>query len=237
MSARRLALAAVAILLSQWGLAAPAAAPPRYREEPPFDLQGAFGTTGDWKAVVTAVVEPAGEFDSDERPSQSKICFVHTASPTPDCTWFRELFDSNLTFQKFSSLSVARLKSGSSTLRGLVMKATALYPTGQLRETAIWVYDARRDRFRLATAVKSDEVRILSSGPLNGTLITSDWHRDEGETRWSDHRRDVAVYRYSSDGGEAGYRKALEYTTARKYGAEDLNTIDAEMADIEAKIR
>jgi hypothetical protein len=85
--------------------------------------------------------------------------------------------------------------------------------------------------------VESDEVRVFSSGPLNGGLVTAHWHREEGETRWSDHRRDIALYRYTSEVGEAGgYQKVFEYTTTRKYGAEDTSTIDAELDNIEAKI-
>jgi len=80
-------------------------------------------------------------------------------------------------------------------------------------------------------------VRILNNGDLNGLLITSDWHLDQGETRWSDHRRDITMYRYSPDGGQAGYRKVREYTTAKKYGAEDTATVDAELNNIEAMLR
>jgi hypothetical protein len=46
----------------------------------------------------------------------------------------------------------------------------------------------------------------FSDGLLNGMLVTSDWHRDEGDTRWSDHRRDITVYRYGANGGDAAYR-------------------------------
>jgi hypothetical protein len=213
-----------------------------YREEPPFDLKAAFGTREDWKAVVRAAVEPTREFEKDEGTSQSRICFARTAPASSECSYFTDLFHSNLTIQVFSSLSVVRLESGSAVtsgaaINGLVMKAAAWYPTGQVPETAIWVYDAQRDHFRLASAVESGEVRIFSSGPLNGILVTADWHRGEGESRFSDHQRDITVYRYRADNGEAGYGKVLEYTTTKKYGAEDTNTVDAELADIEEKIR
>jgi len=237
MDVKRVALPAVVSLLSLLSFRAQGAAPLQYREEPPFDLKAAFGTTGDWKAVVTAAVEPAREFESDEGTSQSRICFVGTAPPTSECTYFTDLFHSHLTVQALSSLSVVRLRSGSAATSGLVMKAAAWYPTGQVPETAIWVYDAQHDRFRLLSALESGEVRIFSRGPLNGILVTADWHRDEGESRWSDHRRDIAVYRYSADKGEASYRKVLEYTTTRKFGAEDTGAIDAEQANLEAEIR
>jgi len=229
-------LSAVAALLCQQGLLAQSTTPPQYREEPPFDLKAGLGTIGDWKAIVTAAVEPQREIVSDDGPSQSRICFVRTAPTTSECTYFRDLFHSNLRFQVFSSLAAVRLQSESAATNGLELKAAAWYSTGQVHETAIWVYDAQRDDFHLVLAVESGEVRIFSSGLLNGMLLTSDWHRDEGDTRWSDHRRDITVYRYSTDGGEAGYRKVLEYTTTKKYGAEDTDTIDAELRNIEAKL-
>ncbi len=231
---KRALLFAMAIVTSQPHLTA--ATLPQYREQPPFDLKSALGTTGDWKAVVTAAAGPAREFDSDEGPSQSRICFVRTAPQANQCAYFKDLFNSNLTFQVFSSFNVEPLRSGSAPVRGLVMKAQALYPTGQIPETAVWVYDPRQDRFHLVSAVESGEVRIFSTGRLNGALVTADWHRDEGEIRWSDHRRDITLYRYNSDVSEAGYVKMLEYTTTKKYGAEDTSTIDAELANIEAKL-
>jgi len=41
---------------------------------------------------------------------------------------------------------------------------------------------------------------------------------------------------HSADGGEARYRKVFEHTTAKKYAAEDTDTIDAELNNIEAKL-
>lgn len=229
-------LSAIATLLCQQGLHARSTAPPQDREEPPFDLQAGLGTIGDWRAVVTAAVEPQGEIVSDEGPSESRICFVRTVPAMSECTYFRDLFHSNLKLQVFSSLTAVRLQSESAATNGLELKAVAWYSTGQVRETAIWVYDAQRDDFHLVLAVESGEVRIFSSGLLNGMLVTSDWRRDEGDTRWSAHRRDITVYRYGADGEEAGYRKVLEYITTKKYGAEDTDTIDAELTNIEAKL-
>ena len=227
--------AVAAALLGQQGLLAQSAAPPQYREEPPFDLKAGLDTTGDWKALVTAAIEPAREIVSDDGPSESKICFVRTAPTTSECTYFRGLFHSKRMFQVFSSLAAVRLQSESSATNGLELKAAAWYSTGQVHETAIWVYDAQRDDFHSVLAVESGEVRIFSSGALDGMLVTSDWHRDEGDTRWSDHKRDITVYRFSADGSTAGYRKVLEYTTGKKYGAEDTHTIDAELGNIKSK--
>jgi hypothetical protein len=229
-------LSAAAMVLSQWTLLAQGFEFPQYRQQPPFDLKAALGTTGDWTAVVTAAIEPARELANDAGPSQSRICFVRATPQTNECAYFQELFHSNLTLQVFTSLAVEPLRSGSAPASGLVLKAAALYPTGQLPETAVWVYDPRQDRFHLVSAVESGEVRVFSSGPLNGTLVTADWHREEGDTRWSDHRRDISVYRYTSEAGGAGYQKVFQYTTTSKYGAEDTSTIDAELPNIEAKM-
>lgn len=237
MASKRVVLTIGAPLLGLLSLHAQRFVPLPYREEPPFDLKAAFGTKGDWKAVVTAAVKPAREIESDEGISQSRICFAATTPPRSECAYFRDLFHSKLTFQVSTSLSIVPLLSGSPAIKGLVLKAAAWYPTGQVPETAIWIYGAPQDRFQLVSAVESNEVRIFSGGPLNGTLVTADWHRDEGDTRWSDHRRDIAVYRFGANHGQAGYGKVLEYTTGKKYGAEDNGTIDAERAAIEAKMR
>jgi hypothetical protein len=226
----------MAALLWPLGLLAQSNALPQYREEPPFDLKAGLGTTGDWEAIITGAVKPDREL-SDQGPSQSKICFVRSAPATTECTYFKDLFHSTRTFQVFGSLTVERLQSGSAATKGLVLKATRLYDTGQVPETAIWVYNATGDDFHLVSALESRELRICSSVPLNGMLVTADWLWDEGETRWSDHRRNIAVYRYSGAGREAIYQKLLEYTTTRKYGAEDTDTIDAELSNIEAKVQ
>jgi hypothetical protein len=210
---------------------------PHYVEQVPLDLKASFGTAGDWKAVVTAAAEPEGEIESHEGPSQSKICFVRTSSTVSECTYFRDLFQSDLTFQVSSGLSVVSLTEGRTPVKGLLLKASAWYPAGQTHETAIWVYDAQRDDFDLALGVVSGEEHIFSNGPLNGMLVTADSRADDGETRASEHTRDVKVYRFVMSHGAEGYRKVLEYTTTMKYGAEDSDTVDAELSNIEAKLQ
>jgi hypothetical protein len=154
-------LSAGSALLWQQGALAQATAPPQYREKPPLNQRAALGTTGDWKAVVTAVLEPRREFDSDEGPSQSRICFAREDPAKSECAYFRDLFHSKMTLQVFTSLNAVRLQSESAATNGLELKAAAWYPTGQIPETAIWVYDAQQDDFQLALAVESDEVRIF----------------------------------------------------------------------------
>jgi hypothetical protein len=83
-------LFAASALLFQQGLLAQSTATVEYREELPFDLQTGLGAIGDWKAVVTATVEPHGEIVSDERPSQSRICFLRTAPRTSECAYFKD---------------------------------------------------------------------------------------------------------------------------------------------------
>jgi len=136
-----------------------------------------------------------------------------------------------------SGLSIVRLMEGTTATMALVLKADALYPTGQLHEMAIWPYDRKRDDFHLALAVGFNEARILNSGPLAGTLVTSEWRRERGATRWSDHRREIQVYRYVTGNDVGVYRKILDYTTTKSYGAEDTKTIEQEFAAIESKAR
>lgn len=223
-------------LPSQNHVLAQSTATPEYREEPPFDLKAA-SDSADWKAVVTAAVEPQREFEADEGPSQSRICFARKAPGANECTYFRDLFHSNLTFQVFSSLTIERLESAGGYINGVALQAAGWYPTGQIHETAIWVHDTQGDDWRLVLAVESSELRIVSDGPFDGVLVTSNWHRDEGEAKWDEHRRDITVYRFSIEGGQPAYRKVFNYTTALTYEAEDTDTIDAEWPNIRERLR
>jgi hypothetical protein len=239
MSAKRTASVCLGAVLVCSGVAAVHAGyleRPQYKEEAALDLQREFGTVGDWKAVVTAAIPPNSEFESDKDPSLSKICFIRAGSSAGSCAYFRDIFDSRLTFQVLSGLSIVPLTEGATAMKGLVLKADGWYPTGQLHEIAIWSYDTKHDSFHLALAVGFNEERIFDRGALAGTLVTSDWRRERGDTRWSDHRREIQVYRYvtAHDGGV--YRKILDYTTTKKYSAEDTQTIGEELAIIESKV-
>jgi hypothetical protein len=210
-----------------------------YSMQPATPLQAAFGTRASWSAVVTA--QSDGYVDVPAAPSRSKICFDAKSDGWSDdqhqCTYFNDLFHSALTYQEFTDLSITRLASGPVNARGLVLKATGSYPTGNVHETAIWVYDVTQDQFRLVSALQSAEERILSSGPLDGYVITAAWQWQPGESRFgSDHFRRITAYKYVDDNGEGVYRKALEYITTEKYGAEDAHTIEREISTIAAKL-
>ena len=213
---------------------------PEYSQRASVDLSAEFSTMGDWKAVVTAANDPNSEFESEGESSKSRICFARGSHGASECTYFRDLFSSHLTFQLLKGLSVVELISGHPETKGLQMMATALYPTGQVHEAAIWVYDRRRDQFRVAATLTSGELRIFPAGALKGCLITADWDRplNEGETRFgSDHKRIMTVYRYSAEGSAGTYQKVLTYITARKYSPDDTDTIEAEQTRIEEKLQ
>lgn len=202
-----------------------------YATTAPQNLQKAFGTKSAWEAEVTAQVNTPGEEELQSGiPSRSKICFVNSSGGTSDCTYFHDVFQSTLSYQTAAALSVIPLvKSKSPKTVGLLLNATAYYVSGDIHETAIWVYDARTDEFHLAASLESPELRIVSEGPLDGYLITADWNRAANEARWDDHRRDITVYRFDGSDGAGTYREVLTYTTAKKYGAEDTNTINSEI--------
>jgi hypothetical protein len=213
-------------------------APIEYRREAPLPLQQSFHTVSPWKVTVTASVAPTHEIGSDNGRSVSQICFDRQALAPSSCTYFSALFNSPRLYQVFLGFSVERLTRRLSTATGLIMKARAWYSTGQVQEMAIWVYNVQRDEFELAVAVpSSQEQRIFNSGYLDGALVTVNWYWANHENRWSDHRRNVTVYRYRADKGIGTYRKVLEYTTIKKYRAEDSSTIDAELVNIESKLR
>lgn len=213
---------------------------PENAQRASVDLSAEFSTIGDWKAVVTAANDPNSEFESEGEPSKSRICFARGSHGASECTYFRDLFSSRLTFQLLKELAVVELISGRPETKGLQMMATALYPTGQVHETAIWVYDRRQDQFRVAATLTSSEVRIFPAGALKGCLITADWDRplNDGETRFgSDHKRVMTVYHYGAQGSAGTYQKVFTYITSKKYSPDDTDTIEAEQTRIEEKLQ
>jgi hypothetical protein len=233
-------LGGVICAASSWGADGSHVTVPQYSESPPFDLKMPFATRDPWQAVVTAAAARDYEISGAGNlgPSRSKICFIRAAGQQGECEYFRTLFHSSLTIQESSGLSLIPLTSKRGGVTGLVLKATALYDTGQLHETAIWVYDAKADRFRLISSATAAEEQIFASGALDGYLVTADWHFQPGETRFgSDHQRIITVYRYEPSDAGGSYRKVLRYTTVKKYGPEDVGTIAEEMDSIEQHIR
>ena len=202
-----------------------------------FDLTRQLATKTSWKAVVN---DNAGSYDDGDAPSQSKICFVGGVSNQTRCTLFNDLFKDSFHHQELIDLSDAPL-AAAPPVRGLVLKATGMYITGEVHQTAIWVYDRAHDEFRLISTnvVGGDWERIFDVGPLSGYLVDSnwDWRTEEGETRFgSDHRRKISVSKYMPDENGGSYRKVLEYTTDKKYGPEDTETIRAEFSTIESRL-
>ena len=188
-----------------------------------------------WTVVVTA--QSGGYSETSNSPSQAKICFVADLNAANQCAYFNDLFRSTLSYQELSDLSVAPLASGPAAAKGLVLKVTGSYATGNAHEMAIWVYDSNRDDFRLVSALQSSEERIFTEGPLDGYLVTANWESEEGETRFgSNHKRKITAYQYVNDDGVGVYRKVLEYTTADKYDPENTNTIDAEISAVESRL-
>ncbi len=210
-----------------------------------MNLQTPFATETPWSAVVTADAGVPSEKVMDRGvPSQSKLCFVDTAKRANGCTTFADLFHSKLSYQELSDFAVTCL-SGNPERSGLVMRATADYPTGQLSETAIWVYDRAQDSFVLAATFQAGEARIFGCGPrrslvsreLDGHVVISEWVSLPGETRFgSDHKRKISVYGLVTVKGRATYRLLFAYTTLKKYSPEDTNTIGEETHNIRARL-
>ena len=208
----------------------------QYTAAPALNLQKAFGTRRPWSVVVTA---QSGDRDESPEapPSQAKICFVTGAGGAQQCSYFKDLFHSTLTYEQLQNLSVACLASRPANAKGLLLKAVGIYPTGTVNQMAIWVYSSKEDSFRLVSALQATEERIFTDGALAGFLVTANWQWEQGETRFGDdHRRKITAYRYLNDDGVGAYRQVLEYITARKYNPEDSNTIESEIPVIAAKL-
>lgn len=201
-------------------------------------LQGDFDTASPWTVVVNAP-PPNTDPLSSTPPQQPKICFSKSRGGPSDCTGFQDLFTSSLPDQTFTSLSVVPLRSKSPRIQGLILRALGQYPTGHEYETAIWVYDVAKDAFHLAavmTAGDFSEVRIVNNGPLDGYLIAASWSWAKGEGRWDSHRRLIQIGHFDVAPGSEPYRELMVYTTAKAYGAEDADTIDAEWDSIKTHL-
>jgi hypothetical protein len=184
-----------------------------YTVEPPVPLQQAFGTQSAWRVVITD--QPRNGLKDFPGPlSHSRVCFVESSHSATQCTPFNVLFGTHdIQYQVVDSLSIAPLASRPARAKGLILKASADYPTGSEQELAIWVYDTSRDRFRLVLALTYAEERLFTDGTLNGNTVVANWVWEPGETRFgSKHRRRIRVYRYvkGNDGGD--YHKVLDYS-------------------------
>jgi hypothetical protein len=211
-------------------MSSPYPAPSTYTTHPAFDLRQPFHTESAWKAVVTVqTIEPNSDGKDPGHPSQSRICLVNESTSANNCTHLQKLFDSNYSYWSDGDLQVVPLKSHG--IDGLMLKATAIYDTGTVNYAAVWLYDRERDQFLLAYA--NGDPQIFITEPLDGYLVTSSWVWEPGETRFGDdHRRKITAYRLEP----GGYQQALQYNTEKKYGPEDLNTIDSELPNIESKL-
>jgi hypothetical protein len=196
-------------------------------------LQRDFDTESAWAALVRA---PPPRKDSINDPSsRPKLCFINQTKGQTHCTTLQTLFGSSLADQSFTDLSIAPLRSQSPQTSGLILRALGGYPSGHVYETAIWVYDAAKDAFNLIAVIAAgdfSEVRIVNEGQLDGYLIAAHWSWSKDEGRWDDHRRQITVYRFDVTTRPGAYRQVLEYTTAKKYGAEDADTISSEWGAI-----
>lgn len=169
----RLCFLCVAILLSclspqarAMQPVAPAQDPMSYKIVSDTDLTTAFQTKSRWRVVVTQ--EP----DYDDTPGISMpgmlhLCFIHENNPR--CPHVNG----------YNILDGMRIIPSNATLKLplLVLTADAFSGgSGQPRLTAIWEYRSNIDRFEKIFENETgqnhnEETRILTTGPLSGTVI------------------------------------------------------------------
>ncbi len=200
-----------------------------------LDLSQAFGTKSDWRVSVYG---DAGDPDTgSDVASDAKVCFARNAEPAI-CTPLNDLTTppNPRPFQRVTELSIEPLSADQPKARALMLRFQGAYPTGWVDQTAVWTYDRRRDRFRLASALATSdqgEERVISSGPMAGYLITADLVTEGGETRLDTHRYYIRVYRY--DGGTYGL--VLNYVTAAIYLSETTTAIESELPTLPERLK
>jgi hypothetical protein len=196
--------------------AAAAAIPPGYVEAKRLDLTAAFHTKTAW---TMSILKPTGaEAETGDRPIE--VCLTGGRDGRTHCT---KVAANGYPFQGLESATIEPL-SNRSRVEGVVVKATFAGVSRTLTRIATWTYDGQGladDFLETAHFELSDqgEAEPFASGAMDGYFVKADFvDTYPGETRWSDHRFAISVYRLDPRVG--AYLEVLQYVTARRYQAE-----------------
>jgi hypothetical protein len=150
-----------------------------------------------------------------DKPAQA--CFTGGKTNATHC---ENLVADGYILQTVESTSVQGL-SARNGLRGVEVKAQFSGGAHTLRHTMVWTYQPETDSFlRTSGFSRSDlgDEERFASGPLDGFYIVADFLMGAGETRWSDHRYSIEVYKLDPSYG--GYVQVLQYLSPTAYPSE-----------------
>jgi hypothetical protein len=211
-------------------IAIPAAAAPGalpgYAEVRSLDLTAAFHTRTPW---VMRLMQPLGR-DAEIGDRPAKVCLTGGRDGATRC---EDVAADGYAFQSIKGAAVEPL-SAKAHLLGVAVKAEFSRGAHVLRRTDVWTYSAATDDFERTSGFSrsdlGDEERF-ASGPMDGFYIVADFLLSGDETRWSDHRYSVEIYKL--DPSFAGYVQVLQYLSPGTYRSErngPHEVIDGELA-------
>jgi hypothetical protein len=193
----------------------PPASPAGYQEVQRLDLTVPFHTKTPW---FVQLMQPIGrDAETGDRPA--RICFTGGKDAATHC---EDIKAEGYGFQTVKSAAVTPL-SAKARLSGLEVKAEFSGGSHILSRTDVWTYNGAglADDFEPTSGFsRSDlgEEERFASGPMDGYYIVADFLSGAGETRWSDHRYSLEVYRLRPDYG--GYNQVLQYLSPGTYRSE-----------------
>jgi hypothetical protein len=207
----------------------------QYREAKTIPLKRAFQTNRDWN--VSAYIPREPEHELGDVPV--KICFWHDPEEREDtktekhCTPI--ISASGNPHQNLEDFSVVTLIQSSPPFLGV--RSVARYAwggSGSLADVSIWSHNKTIDSFEKLISLgvgEIDDYKIMSSGPLAGSIITASglWQSEEGH--FGDHRFYIQVYRYGNY--YKTFHKVFGFTTMKKYPSDpNITVIEQELGTV-----
>lgn len=201
-----------------------------------IDLKAAFHTRSAWVFKATQGPEIDDPVMGDGKaPGPVTLCLSRDGGRTcdPAVTGAFSRADADDLFGQSHELLDARVEATPDRPVLLVRTGTLLSANGdQGVRTQILTYDRVKDAFSIAYDQvtghnNNQEVRLMSSGPLRGDVVSAVPTENKPFGYW------MTVSRLTS----AGYRQILRYRSATHYGdGNPLAVIDSEMPNIQMRL-
>ena len=203
----------------------------------PFDLTKTFNTRSEWKLVVTQG-PPTTDYGDNPAPGALRLCLEKDSSSV--CALDLAVLPQHQSGAPawephYLSATKRVYPQGKPGLPLLLVVTGSMYSGDgdQVIATQLLRYDRDKDLFvrvyvRSTGKNENEEVRYVSSGPLQGAVISAEPTDNAPYGYW------IEVNRLSTEGT---YRQVLRYRSATHYDdGNSLAVIDSEMPNIERRL-
>jgi hypothetical protein len=203
------------------------------------DLAKPFSTRSAWKLVVTQG-PPTADYGDNPAPGALRLCLEKDSSSA--CAFDLAVLAprpkgiSYIAWEPHYLTATKRLYPQGKSGLPLLLIVTGSLCSGdgdQVIATQLLRYNREKDAFERVYVHstgknRNEEVRFVSSGPLQGAVISAEPTDNAPYGYW------IEVNRFSTEGS---YRQVLRYRSATHYGdGNSLAVIDSEMANIERRL-